>query len=671
MGLFRFVPIRLTLFLVCGILTASFFDLGLLFSIGATVLSIALLLFFFVLKKANPIWFYMGTALTTFCLGILAYSMGQPKNWADHYANHERESATVWELRITEAQKPSAFSEQYIAEVIKVDGTARTGPILLKFPPNSFTKPLMVDDRVLVAAKTDPIPPALNPHTFDYRNYMARKGILHQLRPKAGAFVWHPPQHRTLLGRANAVRDKLAESLERAAFGPDELSIAKALLLGQRNTISENTYDSYKKAGAVHILAVSGLHVGILLLLIQSLLRPLRRLPHGDKLQLVLAIVLLWGFAFLAGLSASVVRAVTMFSFMAYALFLNRPSNAFNILALSMLFILLVIDANLLFQAGFQMSYAAVGAIVWLYPKLMRWWAPKNPILMKIWQLLSVSIVAQLGVLPISLFYFHQFPGLFFISNLLIVPFLGIVLGMGLVVMFLSLLDFLPSFLASIYNQMIAMMNGTVTWVAAQESFLFTNISFNSVQLVLSYVLLHLVFGYFPVRFFKRMALILTTLLLLQLATVYPVLKHRKKEQLLLGHVPRKTVLLHREGQRLYQLSPEGNNTERITEAYALGENIPTIQNRPLKETLMWQGKSILVIDSLGVYLPFQKEIDYVILTQSPKLNLERLIDSLSPKVIIADGSNYTNAIALWKGTCQAKKVPFHSTREKGAYSFP
>ena len=137
-----------------------------------------------------------------------------------------------------------------------------------------------------------------------------------------------------------------------------------------------------------------------------------------------------------------------MFSFVAYALYLNRPSNTFNILALSMFFILLLFNPMLLFQVGFQMSYAAVFAIVWVYPMLQRSWYPKNKIIRKIWQLLSVSIAAQLGVLPISLFYFHQFPGLFFISNLLVVPFLGILLAGGILVLVLGFQTPYPIFLS-------------------------------------------------------------------------------------------------------------------------------------------------------------------------------------------------------------------------------
>lgn len=225
-----------------------------------------------------------------------------------------------------------------------------------------------------------------------------------------------------MFGLASNFRESIISKLKKENFGEEELGVIQALLLGKRDDISENTYNNYTNAGAVHILAVSGLHVGIILLLLEFFLSPLARLPKGKTLKLLLVVLLLWGYAFVAGLSPSIVRAVTMFSFVAYALYLNRPANSFNIIALSMLFILLV-KPLFLFQVGFQMSYAAVFAIVWIYPKLQKFWFPDNFIIRKTWQLLSVSAAAQLGVLPISLFYFHQFPALFFISNLLIIPF--------------------------------------------------------------------------------------------------------------------------------------------------------------------------------------------------------------------------------------------------------
>ena len=134
------------------------------------------------------------------------------------------------------------------------------------------------------------------------------------------------------------------------------------------------------------------------------------------------------------------------------------------------------------------MSYTAVFAIVWNYPLLQKFWSPKSWLPKKGWQLLSVSIAAQVGVLPLSLYYFHQFPGVFFVSNLAVVPFLGIILGAGLLIIILSLLNSLPSLLASYYNTLIKTMNDVIHWVAQQDAFLFEGVSIDWTEMMLMYL---------------------------------------------------------------------------------------------------------------------------------------------------------------------------------------
>lgn len=412
--------------------------------------------------------------------------------------------------------------------------------------------------------------------------------------------------------------------------------------------------------------------MGILLLIIQFILKPIEAFPRGKTIKLICTLLLLWGFALLAGFSASVVRAVTMFSFFAYAMHINRPNNTFNILALSMFFILLVINPRLLFQVGgFQMSYAAVAAIVWLYPLLQNMWYPKNKVLKYLWQLLSVSIAAQAGgVLPISLFYFHQFPGLFFISNLLIIPALGIILGMGLLVLFLAAINLLPSELTSLYNEIIGYMNKVVAWVAQQESFIFKNISFDAFQLILSYAILFLLVLFLSRTSFKKFLWLAIFIIGMQAYSIFASYNTKTSEALLIAHETANTLLLHQEGTALNTFSTT-QVPERIIADYQVAERIQMITHDSLANSYQWKGgKNILIVDSAAVYTSSKEKIDYLVLTQSPKLNLNRLIDSIQPQKIIADGSNYKSYVKRWARTCQQRKLPFHYTGEKGAYYF-
>ena len=670
MRLLKFIPIKLSIFLILGILTGKTFNFSILVASLLTLSSLALLAFLF--KKSHSrksLYFGSCALLSMVCVGILAVSLWQPKNWKNHYSHFENQDNNHYSLKIQEVLKSTNYNHQYIATVQKLNGKSTSGKILLSIPNDSLHAPLKVDNSLLALGQLKAINAPLNPHQFDFKNYMEGQGVYHQLRINKNSYLISKFYSPTVYGIASSLRAKIISKLRESNFPKDELAIVQALLLGQRNDISEETYSNYKNAGAVHILAVSGLHIGILLLVLQFLLRPLEFLPKGKQLKLALIVLILWGFALLAGFSSSVVRAVAMFSFVAYALYLNRPSNTFNILALSMFFILLLINPMLLFQAGFQMSYAAVIAIIWIYPLLQKLWFPKHLFIRKIWELFSVSVAAQLGVLPISLFYFHQFPGLFFISNLVIVPFLGILLGGGILVICLAMISTLPEFLVLAYSKLIQLMNSCIAWVAQQETFLFKNISFDAIQLVLSYLVI-ISFLILVVELkFKQMVFFLSTVLIFQIYTLSSSHLSNQKNELLLAHQTKNTVLLDKNGERLKLLARHEEATKRLVSNYQVAERIPLITHDSLRNSYTWFDKKIYIIDSLGI-LPKEKNIDFLILTQSPKINLDRVLDSLHPKKIIADGSNFKSYIARWRKSCSQKELPFHYTGEKGAYYF-
>ena len=227
--------------------------------------------------------------------------------------------------------------------------------------------------------------------------------------------------------------------------------------------------------------------MGIILLLLNHVLKFLDFLNHGRTLKIVVLVILLWSYAVIAGLSASVVRAVTMFTVFAIAMNLKRPTNVYNTLAISA-FLILLFKPNFLFDVGFQLSYLAVLAIVSIEPLLSGLWHPNYKIVLFFWRTLTVTIAAQFGIIPLSLYYFHQFPGLFFLSNLVIIPFLGLILGMGFCVIILALCNLLPLFLADTFGNIINALNTFVAWVSKQEAFLFQNIPFSLEYVLFSYL---------------------------------------------------------------------------------------------------------------------------------------------------------------------------------------
>ncbi len=665
----NFVSIKLTLWVILGIVVGFYADVAPLVPLACLVFLLPVLFWTGKRQAREGVpYFELVTMATSLCLGIFVVGMATLNGMPRHYSDQELVKESLWHLKVREVLKPNPYTQRYMVQVNSVGNEEKKGSLLLVLPSDSGRTKLRVDDEVFVLARPETIQPPLNPYQFNYKDYLKKQGVYHQIRSNRESIVLEKNPSPTLLGKAQGFRGHIISKLKKENFGDDELAVIQALLLGQRDDISESTYENYKNAGAVHILAVSGLHVGILLLLLQFLLTPLERLPKGKTLKLVLIVLLLWTYAFVAGLSPSIVRAVTMFSFLAYSMSLNRPTNSFNIIALSMLSILLV-KPLFLFQVGFQMSYAAVLAIVWIYPKLQRFWFPENIVIRKTWQLLSVSVAAQLGVLPISLFHFHQFPALFFVSNLLIIPFLGLILGLGILVITLALTNLLPVFLVDGFNWTIRMMNSIVGWVARQEGFIIKDIPFDGVQLVLGYFIVIALVGYLSKPKWKMALVLFGGIIAFQTWNIWNEIQLQQKEALVLAHKSRNTVLLHQTGRNLKVLSADTTNLGSLTMDYAVAERIENTNLSPLKNSYLIGQKKLYIMDSLGLF-PLEKRPDYVLLTQSPKINLGRLLDSIGPKMILADGSNYRNMVRQWQRTCAQKEIPFHYTGEKGFYIF-
>ncbi len=668
MGLLRFLPIQLAFCLIFGILMGKYIALDYLVSGYLILLGLIVLGLFLYFKKNLKSIFFGIVTWTTMCLiGMFVVSLSQPQNNPNHYTQKSFEKEAVWTVKIKAKLKSNSYSDRYIVWVKSLVNQPVTGKMLLSVTKDTSQLQFRVDEEFMIYSQVQELNAALNPHEFDYKRYMENLGVFHQLSISKNRYKKRLKTNRTIYGIAASFRKKIVNTLKNNGIQGEALAIIQALLLGQRNDIDINTYNNYKEAGAIHILAVSGLHIGVLLLILQFLFKPLERVPKGQTFKLVIILLLLWGFAVIAGLSPSVVRAVTMFSFIAYAQHLNRPTNTVNILALSLMAILLL-KPSFLFEVGFQMSYAAVFAIVWVYPILQRLWYPTNWMVKQLWQLLSISLAAQLGVLPLGLFYFHQFPGLFFVSNLIVVPFLGFLLIMGILLISLALANLLPNFLGVIYTYLIDLMNAIIAWIANQEAFILREISFDAIQLGLSYILIFGVILTLSHRSFKHISLLLFGIISLQGYGLITLYQTQHKREFLVVHKSRNTVLFDRNGQNLNIITADSASLGTLVSNYKIGERIANITYATMQHNYILMDKRIVILDSSGVYLPTTKNADVLLLTQSPKIHLEQLISELQPKLVIADGSNYPSFVTRWKTTCLAKKIPFHDTRKKGAY---
>lgn len=311
---------------------------------------------------------------------------------------------------------------------------------VLMFLPK--TEPLIYGQSLVVYGKPQKIAPPLNPDEFDYQQYMYNKGISHQHFIKSGSYIGTDlhNQGASIKGLSLRIRDHLARIIDSSFSDRNTKALMLALMTGQREYFNEDIYNSFIQAGIIHVLAISGLHVGIIYMFLIFILNPLSRKKWSKTFSYCLKISILISFAFITGLSPSVMRATLMFIIMIIGKMLNRNTHILNSVFLSF-FLLLVIDPFKLFDVGFQLSYSAVLGIILFQPIIYKLIHVRLIFINWIWQLTSVSIAAQLGTLPFSLFYFKQFPTYFLLGNIFAIPFISVVTILGFI---LVLTSFVP-----------------------------------------------------------------------------------------------------------------------------------------------------------------------------------------------------------------------------------
>ena len=672
MKILKYIPLHFIFFQIIGIILGFYLKLNpLIMSLFLLVslLLLAVLYFVFRNKTIQQYYFSLSTFFIFILIGMASITFQNNSSKSNYYTKHILDTKNKIVLRIDNVLKSNNYYDNYTAQVLTINNKLVVGKIKLNILKGSIDNAFTIDAKILVFEKFKPINKPLNPYVFNYKNYLARKQVYHQITTKNDAIFILNNDKTTLKGLAFAFREKINRSLKTHGFKGDELAIINALLLGKRQEISKEILQNYQNAGAIHILAVSGLHVGIILLLLNILLKPFERFKNGNLIKLSLVVLFLWIFAFIAGLSASVVRAVTMFTAVAVSLATKNRISTYKTLIISVFFLLLF-NPFYLFEVGFQLSYLAVFFIVWIQPILYKIWQPKSKLIDYPWQLFTVSIAAQLGVLPLSLYYFHQFPSLFFVANLIIIPFLGVVLGLGILVILLSLFNVLPSFIANAYEQIIFLLNSTVASIAKQESFLFQNISFNIITVVLSYLLIIFFFKWVETKKTSYFKYVLIAFILFQSNLIIEKYNNSNSNEFVIFNKARHTVLVERKGGNVnIAFSSDRTNVNNSINAYLVGTNSQVINTENnIKNVYNLHSKKMLVIDSLSIYKNLSIKPEIILLKDSPNLNLERLIKEVQPKIIIADASNYKSYVLLWQKTCKKHNITLHYTVKDGAF---
>ena len=608
--------------------------------------------------------FGITTYLLAFTLGMMSFYIHSDLNSKQHYSKKSFEETNSIRAIVTTTLKPNEKYHKYFISLSHFNDSVASGKLLL-YVPKSNIETLHSGDEIWLNNTVYPIPKAFNPFQFDYSKYLEKQNVFHQIYTQENQ-IKIIQRHKTLDYYIENLRNNLSKSFEIHHFEPKTKAIIDALILGQRLELDKETIADYSNAGVIHILAISGLHISIIYFFIVFLLKPLKKVKFGAEIQLLIVLAILWLFALLTGLPASVTRAVTLFSFISIGNYFNQPKAIYNALAISA-FLILLVKPNAIFDIGFQLSYAAVLSIVLFQPFYKKFYFSENKVAVYFMDTILVSLAAQIGVLPLSLYYFNQLPLLFLLANLVIIPLSSLVLIVGIVILPLNyLLPTVAVFLGKILEFSIQFMNDYIHWIAQFKSGIITNISFSG-WLTFSMYLVVVTFIYWMYHTkVKNIKYILVTILFFQLSYISVKWNENQGSELVVFN--EKSTLIGIKNQNsviAFTDIPENHNT--TLNHYTRGTFSDSLRIFPMQNAISFQNKRILVVDSLGIYkTSIPPEI--IILTQNPKINLSRLIHKIKPKVIIADKSNYKNIVKRWEATCRKEKIPFHAIAEKGFY---
>ena len=659
-----YIPLQFLLFLVFGIVLQSQFNFWILDSRVELLLFIFLLFSFWIASRKKRIFvgFFM-----FFVVGMSrSYHIDdqvQPKYFANHLESH---SSIV--LRLDKRLNPTKNHLRFEADVIQVNQIETVGKLVVSILKDT-TSQFFIDEVIFTNQVPKKIQQPLNPYQFDYRKYMANHGVHYQLYLSGNDFIKLNGIRNSIYGIADQIRMRVSSKLENKGFSEVSFGLLNALVLGRRGELSKEVIDDFKNAGAIHILAISGLHIGIILLLLNFVFKPLEYLQFGKLLKLILILLLLWFFGLIAGLSPSIIRSITMFSFVAFGIIFKKSGSILYSIITSML-ILLLMNPNYLFEVGFQLSYLAVFGIVLLQPRIYKWYTSRFMIIDYFWKLVSVSLAAQVFVLPISLYYFHQFPGLFWLTNLLIIPVLGILLMLGILSVLLSSIDLLPEYFVFLFDKLLIGLSTIVKWIADFEQFIVDDLNISFFEMTLCYVILFGSISLMINRNLKYGFIVLFGIVSLQLHSIYSLMMRSQKNEFIIFHQTKASVLIKRVGKQgiLYQDSNQDLSHMNVYKDYLREEKIKTISEGSIPGIIGFKNQSILIVDSLGIFQIRNLQNPIILLTHSPKMNLDRLIQTVYPKEIIADGSNYPSFIERWESSASENKIPFHFTGRDGAY---
>ncbi len=618
------------------------------------------------------------------CLGLIITWQKDIRNNRDWMGNHYQ-SQDHLVVRIDEPlqQKQKSYKAYGYAESIVNNDTIIDckGKLILYFSKDATSSLLKYGDRILIHKNLQPIKNSGNPGAFNYEQYAAMQSTFHQ--------VFLKPLDWVKLEKNNShwfkqfiftTRQNIVSILQRnLPPSKDELGIAEALLIGYTNDLDRDLVKAYSNTGVVHIIAISGMHLGLIYVLLVWIFAKTPVINRSKILQLILMLTCLWLFAILTGAAASVIRSAVMFSFIAVGNNIAKKSSIYNSMAASA-FVMLCYNPYFLWDVGFQLSYLAVVGIIVFQPAIYNWWYVKNKLANEIWKLMAISLAAQILTFPICIYYFHQFPNLFLLTNIIAVPLSSAILFTEIGLVALAWIPFLGEWIGKIVGWMVWIMNRIILWVSQLPFSVWDKIPATWASTALLYLVVFYFSSWLMNKNKRAFQLALFTLLTFTLLQSYGKWQINSQQKLIVYNIPQHQAIDFVRGNQFQFLGDSGILGNQSLQNFHLDPARIALQlTQPLasaslfaSDSMFYQlgSKKIILLDR-----PLQLEasqskidVDIIILSKSPKLFIAQLASVFNCRQYVFDASNSLWKIGQWQKECEELHLRSYSVSDNGAF---
>lgn len=681
--------VRLLLPMLAGILLALQISISLWYVASFGLLCFVGMIGLQWLKKYEYRWAF-GVALIGWMmsLGYLLCTMHNDLNQAQHFSSMLDNNTTIMG-QVTTLPKRGKRLKTTLSVLAVSDSTGQlntaTGNLLAHLEPADSATTLAYGDVVILKGWIQPIAPPMNPYQFDYQRYLKFQNIHYQ------AFIKKENWRNTGVHRGNIVL-KTAQKIRIACINrlrthlntEREFSVGAALILGYKDEISQDVRNAYSQTGAMHVLAVSGLHVGLIYLFLNFFLGFVKTRNRIFKIiKPILLILGIWLFALLTGMSPSVMRAATMFSFIVVGMSMRRFTNIYNTLACSAFF-LLCFNPYLIMNVGFQLSYLAVLGIVYFQPRIYLLLDIYHPFVDNLWALMAVSIAAQFATLPLSWYYFHQFPVFFWLASLIVVPAATFILALGILTLILSVVPFVGFLVGKLLFGLIWVVNALIFGIQKLPLGLIEGIWVGSLTVLILYGVLLAVAWFLKTRHPAWFLTALSLLFVVVSGRAYSMMKQISQQKITVYHNYKNAIADFISSEKSTTLTNIGTPTKQANFANSNHQNALGIavndkahfkgnhQNSFLflqQDFIQFYDKKIVVIgDNNLLNSSVSMDMDYAIIQNNPYLKMNDIKHKFNPEMIIFDPTNSPKAIEVWKKQCAEIGLVYHNVNEQGAW---